>query len=46
MDIELATDNIDYWVVPDLSPWMGKELLKRTRQQPLANTHILNRIRH
>jgi hypothetical protein len=29
MDIELARDNIDYWVVSDLSPLMGKELLMR-----------------
>ena len=25
MDVELATDDIDYWVVTDLSPWLGKE---------------------
>jgi sucrose-6-phosphate hydrolase SacC (GH32 family) len=44
MDIELATDDIDYWVVTDLSPWMGKELLMRTRQHPLGNKQILDRI--
>ena len=44
MDIELATDDIDYWVVTDLSPWMGKELLMHTRQHPLGNKQILDRI--
>jgi sucrose-6-phosphate hydrolase SacC (GH32 family) len=45
MDIELATDDdIDYWVVTDLSPWLGKELLMRTHQHPLGNKNILNRI--
>ena len=45
MDVELATDDdIDYWVVTDLSPWLGKELLMRTRQHPLGNAHILDRI--
>jgi fructan beta-fructosidase len=44
MDVELATDDIDYWVVTDLSPWIGKELLMRTRQHPLGNAHILDRI--
>lgn len=44
MDIELATDDIDYWVVTDLSPWLGKEVLIRTRQHPLGNANILDRI--
>lgn len=44
MDVELATDNIDYWVVTDLSPWLGKEVLIRTRQHPLGNANILDRI--
>lgn len=44
MDVELATDDIDYWVVTDLSPWLGKEVLMRTRQHPLGNAHILDRI--
>ncbi len=44
MDVELATDDIDYWVVTDLSPWLGKELLMRTRQHPLGNAQILDRI--
>jgi sucrose-6-phosphate hydrolase SacC (GH32 family) len=45
MDVELATDDdIDYWVVTDLSPWLGKELLIRTRQHPLGNALILDRI--
>ena len=44
MDVELATDTIDYWVVTDLSPWLGKELLIRTRQHPLGNVNILDRI--
>jgi sucrose-6-phosphate hydrolase SacC (GH32 family) len=44
MDVELATDDIDYWVVTDLSPWLGKELLMRTRQHPLGNAHVLDRI--
>ena len=44
MDVELAADDIDYWVVADLSPWLGKEMLMRTRRHPLANEHILDRI--
>ena len=45
MDVELATDDdIDYWVVTDLSPWLGKEVLMRTRQHPLGNANILDRI--
>ncbi|HCO92660.1 MAG TPA: 2,6-beta-D-fructofuranosidase [Phycisphaerales bacterium] len=45
MDVELATGNdIDYWVVTDLNPWLGKELLMRTRQHPLGNAHVLARI--
>ncbi|MHC4187515.1 MAG: hypothetical protein ACYSRQ_04905, partial [Planctomycetota bacterium] len=44
MDVELTTDNIDYWVVTDISPWLGKELLIRTRQHPLGNANILDRI--
>ena len=35
MDVELAKDDIDYWVVTDLTPWLGKELLMRTRNIPL-----------
>jgi len=45
MDVELATDDdIDYWVVTDLSPWLGKELLMRTRRHPLGSAHVLDRI--
>ncbi|MHC4568020.1 MAG: hypothetical protein ACYTE3_19940 [Planctomycetota bacterium] len=44
MDVELATDDIDYWVVADLSLWLGKKLLMRTRQHPLGNAHILDGI--
>ena len=44
MDVELATETIDYWVVTDISPWLGKEVLMRTRQHPLGNAHILDRI--
>jgi len=44
MDVALATDDIDYWVVADLSPWLGEELLIRTHQHPLASAHVLDRI--
>ena len=45
MDVELATDDdIDYWVITDLSPWLGKELLMRTHQHPLGSANILDRI--
>ncbi|MHC4456166.1 MAG: GH32 C-terminal domain-containing protein [Planctomycetota bacterium] len=44
MDVELATDEIDYWVVTDLTPWLGKKLLMRTHQHPLGNANILDRI--
>lgn len=44
MDVELATDDIDYWVVTDLSPWLGEDLLIRTHQHPLGSAKILDRI--
>jgi len=44
MDVELAMDDIDYWVVSDLSPWLGKDVLMRTRQHPLGSPDILDRI--
>jgi len=44
MDVELAADEIDYWVVTDLSSWLGREVLIRTRQHPLGNKNILDSI--
>jgi fructan beta-fructosidase len=44
MDVELATDEIDYWVVTDLTPWMGKELTVRTKLKHELNDKILDRI--
>lgn len=44
MDVELATDDIDYWVVADLSQWQGKEILICTRQYAEINPSILDRI--
>ena len=44
MDVELATGETDYWVVADLSPWLGKEMTMRTRRHPLTGTDILDRI--
>ena len=44
MDVELAADEIDYWVVTDLSPWLDKQVLIRTRRHPLGNVNILDRI--
>jgi fructan beta-fructosidase len=44
MDVELAADETDYWVVTDLTPWLGKEVTIRTRQHPLTGKDILDRI--
>ena len=44
IDVELATDKIDYWVVADLTPWMGKELTIRTRKYDDYNPSILDRL--
>ena len=44
MDVEMATDDIDYWVVADFSPWMGKEIILRTRQYAEHNPSILDKI--
>jgi len=44
MDIELAIDDIDYWVVADLSPWLGKAVTIRTQLHPLGNPNILDRL--
>jgi sucrose-6-phosphate hydrolase SacC (GH32 family) len=44
VDVSLAPDEIDYWVVTDLSPWLGKEVEIRTRQYGVCNPAILDRI--
>jgi sucrose-6-phosphate hydrolase SacC (GH32 family) len=43
-DVELARDEIDYWVVTDLSPWKGKEVVIRTRQYDENDMSILDRV--
>lgn len=44
MDVEIAEDEIDYWVVTDLTPWMGKELTVQTRLRQKNNKQLLDRI--
>ena len=44
MDVGLTMDDPDYWVVTDLSPWMGKEILIRTRHRPMGNSKILDKL--
>jgi len=44
LDVELATDDIDYWVVSDFSQWQGKEILIRTRQYTENIPALLDRI--
>lgn len=44
MDVELATDDIDYWVVTDLSQWQGKEIQIQTRQFAESDPSILDKI--
>jgi fructan beta-fructosidase len=44
MDVELADDEIDYWVVTDLSQWLGKKVQIQTKQFPGTGADILNRI--
>jgi sucrose-6-phosphate hydrolase SacC (GH32 family) len=43
-DVELAREEIDYWVVTDLSQWEGKEVVIRTRQYDIDDSSILDRI--
>jgi fructan beta-fructosidase len=44
MDVALAPEEIDYWVVTDISQWMGKEVEIRARQFGEHNQSILDRI--
>jgi sucrose-6-phosphate hydrolase SacC (GH32 family) len=44
IDVELAEDEIDYWVVTDLSQWLGKEIQVRTKLFPRIGSDILDRI--
>jgi len=44
LDVALAPEDIDYWVVTDLSAWQGKEVIIRTRQYAEHNPDILDRI--
>jgi fructan beta-fructosidase len=44
IDVELAKEDIDYWVVADLTPWMGKDLIVRTRKFDDHNRSILDRL--
>ncbi|MGB5849093.1 MAG: glycoside hydrolase family 32 protein, partial [Ignavibacteriaceae bacterium] len=39
-----ADDEIDYWVVTDLSQWLGKKVQIQTKQFPGTGADILNRI--
>ena len=44
MDVALATEDIDYWVVTDLSQWQGKQIQIRTRQFAEHNPSLLDGI--
>jgi len=44
MDVALATDKVDYWVVTDLSQWLGKEVKIRTEQFTEENPSLLDKI--
>ena len=44
MDVELATDEIDYWVVTELPQWMGSELTVRTKLRSNNNQKLFDRI--
>ena len=44
LEVELANDDIDYWVVTDLSPWMGKDILIRSHLPILSNPKSVDRI--
>lgn len=44
MDVALAKERVDYWVVTDVSGWLGKEMVIRTCRHPLGNEEILKRI--
>ncbi|MCD6118090.1 GH32 C-terminal domain-containing protein [bacterium] len=43
MDIALANDKIDYWVFTDVSPWLGKKMVIRTRQY-FGNPRVLDKV--
>jgi len=44
IDVSLATDEVDYWVVTDLSQWMGKIVEIRTMLLTDNNPSLLERI--
>ncbi|MGB5847180.1 MAG: DUF4980 domain-containing protein, partial [Ignavibacteriaceae bacterium] len=44
IDVELAEDEIDYWVVTDLSQWLGKEVQVRIKLFPGIRSDFLDRI--
>jgi sucrose-6-phosphate hydrolase SacC (GH32 family) len=44
IDVELATGDIDYWVVADLSRWQGKEIQIRSRLYAENNPFLLDKI--
>jgi len=44
IDVGLATGDVDYWVVADLTPWMGKEVTVRTRKYDEEDPSILDRL--
>ena len=44
IDIALATDEVDYWVVTDLTPWLGEEIEIRTRLLTENNPALLEKI--
>jgi sucrose-6-phosphate hydrolase SacC (GH32 family) len=44
IDVGLATGDVDYWVVADLTPWMGKEVTVRTRKYDEEDSSILDRL--
>jgi fructan beta-fructosidase len=44
LDVALAPEEIDYWVVTDLSPWRGEGIEIRTRQYGIFYPSILDRI--
>jgi sucrose-6-phosphate hydrolase SacC (GH32 family) len=44
MDVALTANDIDYWVVADLSQWQGQQIQIRTRQYSGHNPSLLDRI--
>jgi fructan beta-fructosidase len=43
-DVELGLDSVDYWVKTDVRPWLGQELILKTKQYFKYDRELLDKI--